>query len=73
MDESPKVIIDLIVMVVYDVTRRETYTNLSGLWAKEVEQYSTNQECVKILVGNKVDKVRYMVLLTHFLCTDLFG
>ncbi|CAN1307915.1 Ras-related protein RABC2a [Linum perenne] len=41
---------------VYDVTRRETFTNLSDVWAKEVDLYCTNQDCVKILVGNKVDK-----------------
>ncbi|KAG2686351.1 hypothetical protein I3760_09G002300 [Carya illinoinensis] len=40
---------------VYDVTRRDTFTNLSDVWAKEVELYSTNQDCVKMLVGNKVD------------------
>ncbi|MBA0625205.1 hypothetical protein Godav_010432, partial [Gossypium davidsonii] len=42
--------------VIYDVTRRETFTNLSDVWAKEVELYSTNQDCVKMLVGNKVDR-----------------
>ncbi|XP_011013767.1 PREDICTED: ras-related protein RABC2a isoform X2 [Populus euphratica] len=41
---------------VYDVTRRETFTNLSDVWGKEVELFSTNQDCVKMLVGNKVDK-----------------
>ncbi|XP_020522116.1 ras-related protein RABC1 isoform X2 [Amborella trichopoda] len=41
---------------VYDVTRRETFVNLSEVWAKEVELYSTNQDCIKMLVGNKVDK-----------------
>ncbi|MBA0615755.1 hypothetical protein Godav_015868 [Gossypium davidsonii] len=41
--------------IVYDVTRRDTFTNLTDVWAKEVELYSTNQDCVKILVGNKVD------------------
>ncbi|XP_021739748.1 ras-related protein RABC2a-like [Chenopodium quinoa] len=44
------------IILVYDVTRRETFTNLSDVWAKEVELYSTNQDCVKMLVGNKVDK-----------------
>ncbi|KAL4290113.1 hypothetical protein GQ457_14G002570 [Hibiscus cannabinus] len=44
------------VIMVYDVTRRETFTNLSEVWAKEVELYSTNQDCIKMLVGNKVDK-----------------
>ncbi|XP_039067307.1 ras-related protein RABC2a-like isoform X2 [Hibiscus syriacus] len=44
------------IILVYDVTRRETFTNLSEIWAKEVELYSTNPECIKILVGNKVDR-----------------
>ncbi|MBA0870803.1 hypothetical protein Goshw_017390 [Gossypium schwendimanii] len=44
------------IILVYDVTRRETFTNLSEVWAKEVELYSTNQECIKVLVGNKVDR-----------------
>ncbi|KAG6477568.1 hypothetical protein ZIOFF_066835 [Zingiber officinale] len=42
---------------VYDVTKRETFNNLADVWVKEVETYSTNHNCVKILVGNKVDKV----------------
>ena len=42
---------------VYDVTRRETFTNLSDIWAKEIDLYSTNQDCIKMLVGNKADKV----------------
>lgn len=44
------------IVLVYDVTRRETFTNLSKIWAKEVDLYSTNEECIKILVGNKVDR-----------------
>ncbi|KAK1396501.1 Rab gtpase c2a, alpha,atrab,atrab18b,atrabc2a,rabc2a [Heracleum sosnowskyi] len=44
------------IVLVYDVTRRETFTNLSEIWAKEVDLYSTNEECIKILVGNKVDR-----------------
>ncbi|XP_022742955.1 ras-related protein RABC2a-like isoform X2 [Durio zibethinus] len=44
------------IILVYDVTRRETFTNLSEIWAKEVELYSTDHECIKILVGNKVDR-----------------
>ncbi|GAB2250525.1 hypothetical protein Droror1_Dr00016775 [Drosera rotundifolia] len=44
------------IILVYDVTRRETFSNLSESWAKEVGLYSTNEECVKILVGNKVDR-----------------
>ncbi|GKB81745.1 Ras-related protein RabC1 [Tanacetum coccineum] len=45
-----------IIMAVYDVTRRETFTNLSDVWAKEIDMHSTNQDCIKMLVGNKVDK-----------------
>ncbi|XP_030932266.1 ras-related protein RABC2a-like isoform X3 [Quercus lobata] len=26
------------------------------VWAKEVQLYSTNQECIKIILGNKVDR-----------------
>ncbi|OMO62790.1 Multicopper oxidase, type 1 [Corchorus olitorius] len=44
------------IILVYDVTRRETFTSLSEVWAKEVELYSTNHECIKILVGNKLDR-----------------
>ncbi|XP_008456546.2 ras-related protein RABC2a-like [Cucumis melo] len=44
------------IILVYDVTRRETFTNLINIWAKEVELYLTNRECIKILVGNKVDR-----------------
>lgn len=44
------------IILVYDVTRRESFTNLSQIWAREVELYSTNHECIKMLVGNKVDR-----------------
>ncbi|KAK8556626.1 hypothetical protein V6N13_064647 [Hibiscus sabdariffa] len=50
------------VIMVYDVTRRETFTSLSEVWTKEVELYSTNQDCIKMLVGNKVDKERERVV-----------
>ncbi|KAF5737514.1 ras-related protein RABC2a-like [Tripterygium wilfordii] len=44
------------IILVYDVNRRETFTNLFDVWAKEVDLNSTNQDCVKMLVGNKIDK-----------------
>ncbi|XP_071732952.1 ras-related protein RABC2a-like isoform X2 [Rutidosis leptorrhynchoides] len=44
------------IILVYDVTRRESFTNLSEIWAREVDLYSTNHDCVKFLVGNKVDR-----------------
>ncbi|CAM9616185.1 unnamed protein product [Discosporangium mesarthrocarpum] len=47
------------IMLVYDVTRPETFENLSK-WLEEVETYhpGRGREVVKLLVGNKVDKER---------------
>ncbi|XP_023007247.1 ras-related protein RABC1-like isoform X2 [Cucurbita maxima] len=47
------------IIMVYDVTRRETFTNLTEVWAREIDLYSTNPDCIKMLVGNKVDKESY--------------
>ncbi|KAL0316192.1 UNVERIFIED_CONTAM: Ras-related protein RABC2a [Sesamum radiatum] len=44
------------IILVYDVTKRDTFTNLSDVWAKELGLHSTNQDCIKMLVGNKVDR-----------------
>uniref|UniRef100_A0AAR2JB26 RAB18A, member RAS oncogene family n=1 Tax=Pygocentrus nattereri TaxID=42514 RepID=A0AAR2JB26_PYGNA len=41
--------------IVYDVTRRETFSKLST-WLNELETYCTRDELVKMLVGNKIDK-----------------
>lgn len=42
----------------YDVTRRETFESIEDIWMREVDMYSTVDDAVKIVVGNKVDKVR---------------
>ena len=42
-------------ILVYDVTRRETFNQLDS-WIKELDIYSTRNEMVKMLVGNKIDK-----------------
>eukprot|EP01027_Heterolobosea_sp_BB2_P008070 GEZU01011984.1.p1 GENE.GEZU01011984.1~~GEZU01011984.1.p1 ORF type:complete len:201 (-),score=27.74 GEZU01011984.1:99-701(-) len=42
------------VILVYDVTRKETFDNLKN-WLSEVEMYSTHPDVVKLLVGNKID------------------
>ena len=58
-----------LVFLVYDVTRRDTFTNLSDVWAKEVELYLTNQQyCVKMLVGNKVDIVSFTFSISFTFC-----
>ncbi|KAJ8337060.1 hypothetical protein SKAU_G00382800 [Synaphobranchus kaupii] len=43
------------VILVYDVTKRETFTKL-GIWLNELETYCTKNDMVKMLVGNKIDK-----------------
>eukprot|EP00602_Paraphysomonas_sp_CaronLab_P003486 CAMPEP_0185024186 /NCGR_PEP_ID=MMETSP1103-20130426/7157_1 /TAXON_ID=36769 /ORGANISM="Paraphysomonas bandaiensis, Strain Caron Lab Isolate" /LENGTH=210 /DNA_ID=CAMNT_0027557087 /DNA_START=77 /DNA_END=709 /DNA_ORIENTATION=+ len=47
------------IILVYDVTRKETFDSLS-MWLQEVEQFSMGggKEVVKLLVGNKVDQQR---------------
>jgi len=46
------------IVYVYDITRRDTFEALAEVWSKEVEMYSTVDECVKIVIGNKVDKAK---------------
>lgn len=41
----------------YDVTRRDTFVKLEN-WLNELETYTTRHDVVKMLVGNKIDKVR---------------
>lgn len=41
---------------VYDVTRRDTFAKLDN-WLNELETYCTRNDLVKMLVGNKIDKV----------------
>jgi Ras-related protein Rab-18 len=44
------------VILVYDVTSRETFDNLKDVWIPELETYCTSRTVVKMVVGNKVDK-----------------
>jgi len=43
------------IILVYDVSRRETFDNLKEIWLREVEMYSGGGSVVKMLVANKVD------------------
>ncbi|XP_041697486.1 ras-related protein Rab-18-B [Coregonus clupeaformis] len=43
------------VILVYDVTKRVTFTKLEN-WLNELETYCTRNDLVKMLVGNKIDK-----------------
>ena len=40
---------------VYDVSSRATFEHLN-LWFNELDTYSSSQEVIKMIVGNKVDK-----------------
>jgi len=42
------------IVLVYDITARDSFENLQH-WLSEVDIYSTNEQCVKLLIGNKSD------------------
>ncbi len=44
------------VILVYDVTNRQSFEKLDN-WLSELDAYSTKSDIVKMLVGNKIDKV----------------
>jgi small GTP-binding protein len=46
-------------VLVYDVTNLQTFTKLET-WLDELETYSTKNNIVKMVVGNKIDKVGYI-------------
>lgn len=41
----------------YDVTRRETLSSLSGSWMRELALYDPHPEVARMVVANKVDQV----------------
>ena len=43
-------------ILVYDVTNKQTFNKLET-WLNELDTYSTKSNIVKMLVGNKIDKV----------------
>lgn len=51
-------------LLVYDVTRRDSFTKLEN-WLNELETYSTRNDIVKMLVGNKIDKVSHCLELLY--------
>jgi len=56
---------------VYDVTRRDTFTRLEN-WLNELETYCTRNDLVKMLVGNKIDKVCLFNILNVNLPDTIF-
>lgn len=43
------------IILVYDVTRAETFDSLADIWLREVDMYNTVDECIKMVVANKTD------------------
>lgn len=56
----------------YDVTRRDTFTKLEN-WLNELETYCTRNDLVKMLVGNKIDKVCLINILNVNLHDTMFS
>lgn len=50
---------------VYDVTKRDTFVKLEN-WLNELETYTTRIDVVKMLVGNKIDKVGPLLSHVHW-------
>lgn len=46
----------LLMLAVYDVSNRQTFNKLDN-WLNELETFSTKHDIVKMLIGNKIDKV----------------
>ncbi len=46
-------------VLVYDVSDRASFVKLES-WLNELEMYSTRSGIVKMIVGNKIDKVRFI-------------
>lgn len=47
---------------VYDVSNRESFNDVT-MWLNEVDVYATSDRLVKMLVANKIDKVRFTGIL----------
>ena len=47
------------VHAVYDVTRADTLQHLESKWLEDFKQYSSHEQAVKMVVGNKIDLVSW--------------
>ncbi|KAH6784141.1 RAB GTPase-like protein C2A [Perilla frutescens var. hirtella] len=53
------------IILVYDVTRRDSFTSLSKTWVKELERCCPDSDCIRILIGNKVDRENERAVTTE--------
>lgn len=44
-------------LLVYDVTRRQSFLNLEKVWMDEVQMHNNIEGSIKMIIGNKVDLV----------------
>ncbi len=65
-------LIELCFIAVYDVTSKETFNKLEE-WLSECDTYSTKTDVVKMLVGNKIDRVNTCLLLVTIYKIQLFA
>lgn len=64
------ILICLYCLSVYDVTKRDSFTKLDN-WLNELETYTTRNDIVKMLVGNKIDKVSNDVQISPLLLCEV--
>ena len=52
---------------VYDVSSKQSFTKLDA-WLSELETFATKHDMIKMLVGNKIDKVCVYVCMCVCVC-----
>lgn len=50
---------------VYDVTSRDSFEGLE-IWLNELDTYATKKDLIKMLVANKIDMVRLVIIMVSF-------
>jgi len=56
-------------ILVYDVNSRPSFERLDP-WLQELNTYSTKSNIIKMLVGNKIDKVEFIKIQTYTLIVE---
>lgn len=47
------------IILVYDITRQNTFKELKNFWVNEIQKYVSTDERILYLVGNKLDEAEY--------------
>lgn len=67
--KSNQIIVVFSLLLVYDVSKWDTFTRLEN-WLNELETYCTRNDLVKMLVGNKIDKVCLIIVILNVKLLD---